>query len=95
MPSGQLLRVVGDTYCVPGPGGKRWVSNPWNNTGFSINREDNTRLVKLGIDSEISGNTLRFSPDDRHFAWGDATGNVYIADLVEVQQRLAPVGLGW
>jgi hypothetical protein len=38
-----------------------------------------------------------FSPDldGRFLLWGDRPGLVCVGDLVEVQRRLARIGLGW
>jgi hypothetical protein len=38
-----------------------------------------------------------FSPDleGRYVLWGDGSGTVFVADLIEIQRRLTGLGLGW
>jgi hypothetical protein len=61
--------------------------------GFSLHEQGGRHLVDLGIDSQTAVST--FDADGRTFAWGTTEGTVYVADLNEVQSRLAKVGLGW
>ncbi len=46
---------------------------------------------------EASALNPAFSPDldGRYVIWGDRSGTVFVADLVEIQQRLTDLGLGW
>jgi hypothetical protein len=50
--------------------------------------------VDLGIDSHTNS-AVEFDAAGRTFAWGTTEGTVYVADLNEVQRRLANVHLGW
>jgi serine/threonine protein kinase/WD40 repeat protein len=99
MPSGSLIRMLDEGAGNLGFNARSWQAIEPNiqgraKPGFTVNR-DSARSCSFGIDDEPLNNSIRFSPDDRHVSWGDASGNVYLADLVEVQRRLAAVGLGW
>jgi hypothetical protein len=63
--------------------------------GFSLNQGDNRHLVDLGIDTQTTSYSHRFSPNGRLFLWGDTSGGLFLADHEEVQRRLAEHGLGW
>jgi hypothetical protein len=54
------------------------------------------RLVDQLAES-IHFRTVPFSPDldGRYLVWGNRSGVVSLADLLEVQRRLTEVGLGW
>jgi WD40 repeat protein len=62
--------------------------------GLALENERGRHLVVLGVDAEGSGIPV-FDASGRAFAWGSVEGTVYVADLVQVQARLAAVGLGW
>ena len=51
--------------------------------------------VVLGIDVRSSGSQHYFSADGTRYAWGNQDGTVNVADLPEIQRRLAEIGLGW
>jgi WD40 repeat protein len=61
--------------------------------GVSLHDKAGRHLVDLGIDSEVRVSI--FDSERRTFAWGSADGTVFVADLNEVQRRLAAVGMGW
>jgi len=60
-----------------------------------IRRGEKEPVVALGIDVRESGNQPYFSADGTRYAWGNEDGTVNIADLPEIQRRLAEIGLGW
>lgn len=63
-------------------------------SGVSLMRGENTRLVCLGIDGPNTDHP-QFSPDGRLFAWVSGEGTVFIGELGSIRRRLANVGLGW
>jgi hypothetical protein len=57
------------------------------------------RVGKVLLDWLMEGQSSNphFSPhlDGRYVIWGDSSGTVLVADLVEIQRRLTSLGLGW
>jgi serine/threonine protein kinase/WD40 repeat protein len=86
---------AGYLYIEFGPEAKlRVVTNsgpPW---GILLYRLDEREpLIVLGVNVPCSG--LKFDVDGRHLAWGNRDGTVTLADLEEVQRRLAEFKLEW
>jgi len=102
IPSRAVLRQFDDTpYCL-GPRANRWLmaSSATADQSFALTLFEQDRpkpLIKFVLDL---GNTAgtgnpQFSPDGLHLVWGNPSGSVTVVDLVEVQRRLAVIGLGW
>jgi serine/threonine protein kinase/WD40 repeat protein len=66
-------------------------------SGLGLFRPDDAvPLVTLNVDTVASSIPLScFNQAGTHVAWGNRDGTVNIADIAEVQRRLASVGLGW
>jgi serine/threonine protein kinase/WD40 repeat protein len=86
--------------CV-GPQGKRWMTkiSPRSRHQVSIGLfEEDDREPRLALfqegDATMTG-FPRFSRDGLRLMWGAGDGTITVVDLVEVQRRLAEVGLGW
>jgi WD40 repeat protein len=97
MPSGRLIRGDVRNVAAMGPDMSLWATLRYEKPnrpsyGFSVHGTDGRHLVDLGIDYETAPT---FSTDGHTLAWGTPEGTVYLADLIEVQRRLAAVGLGW
>jgi WD40 repeat protein len=84
------------------PGGKQWLTAhvrsgktvPSTYTVHELGRD--TPLLTIAADAmTISGNRSEFSRDGRIVTWCNLDGTVSVCDLVEVQRRLAEIGLGW
>jgi hypothetical protein len=60
-----------------------------------IRRGEREPVVVLDIDRRGSGLQQSFNVAGTQFAWGNSDGSVNIADLPEIQRRLAGIGLGW
>jgi serine/threonine protein kinase/WD40 repeat protein len=71
--------------------------NPVNKSGAIALRygKDHARLLDLGIDVPVSYGRAEFDGDGNRVAWGNVDGTVSVADLKEVQKRLAELRLGW
>jgi WD40 repeat protein/serine/threonine protein kinase len=99
MPSGRWLRGLEPKWSgIPGPdvrilAPKRYEESSDMQHGFSLHDQGGRHLVDLGIDSQSPFGV--FDASGRTFAWGTTEGPVYLADLNEVQRRLAAVGPGW
>jgi hypothetical protein len=96
MPSGRWLGAGRPAFL--GPDASLWAvgrdSDPGDvRYGFALHEKGGRHLVDLGIDSLATVPT--FDADGRTFAWCTIEGAVYVAELNEVQRRLAAVGLGW
>jgi serine/threonine protein kinase/WD40 repeat protein len=62
--------------------------------GVSIHRGDSqTPLVTLGLN--VSAYRVQFDTDGRHMVWGNRDGTVTLANLTEVNRRLAEFKLDW
>jgi hypothetical protein len=99
MPSRAIVAVFEQNpYCL-GPGGIRWMGPPDSSEqppGISLfERGYDKRLVRILLSGSPIGIHAEFSLDGRHVAWGNPDGTVTLCDLVELQRRLAEVGLGW
>ncbi len=80
----------------PSPDGTCFVEIAPSYNGISLRGYDDYLLLNLGIDQRAaSGNAKTFSADGKRIAWGNADGSVMVAELDEIQPRLAKVGLGW
>jgi WD40 repeat protein len=84
------------------PGGKQWLTShsrsgktvPSAYTVHELGRD--TPLLTIAADPiTITGNLSEFSRDGRIVTWCNLDGTVSVCDLVEVQRRLAEIGLGW
>jgi hypothetical protein len=65
--------------------------------GIELYRGDDIfPLIRLGIDTRRPQTSfLTFTLEGGSVAWGNADGTVTVADIAEVQRRLAAVELGW
>ena len=100
VPSGAVLGTLNTPGSVLAPGAARW----WASTdaahdhlrGWSLYERGSQRpLISFVKDQPGAGGPPRSSPDGLHAAWGHVDGTVSLVNLVEVQRRLADVGLGW
>jgi serine/threonine protein kinase/WD40 repeat protein len=94
MPSGRFLGTVPARAHGVSPGARWWAQVDDRYDLHLCDRAGN-RLVEQLSDSGHFPNNVPFSPDldGRYLLWGDQSGLVSVADLVEVQRRLAEVGL--
>jgi len=96
MPSGRYLGVppfhLGLGF---GPGARTWVGAANEGHLRLVNGKGDLLLERLP--KPISSMDARFSPDleGRYLIWGNPTGSVSVADLVELQRRLNEINLGW
>jgi len=98
MPSIKMLGTMDhgpDAPCALGPAARLWASQLADPPRFSIRRGDTQHLATLGLDSKMYSSPPSFNADGERFAWGNTEGVVFIADLREIQRRLAAVDLGW
>ncbi len=81
---------------VLGPGARIGTGRT-DSAGMTLSRRgDAAPFAILGLDNEYgSGAFPEFSEDGRYLVWGNTDGTVLVADLPEVQRRLARIGLGW
>ncbi len=80
---------------APGPDWRYFVRVDVDNQAIALEAGHRT-LLNLGLGQRISsGKAASFSPDGERVAWGNTEGSVMIADLHEMQSRLAKVGLSW
>jgi serine/threonine protein kinase/WD40 repeat protein len=73
-----------------------WLVQPGNDGRVSVcDRAGKVLLHRLW--ERFSSLNPAFSPDldGRYVLWGDDSGTVFVADLVEIQRRLTGLGLGW
>jgi hypothetical protein len=88
-------------FCCLSPGGKLWLifhlrqgrTIQSTRTVHELGRD--SPLLTIGVNPTPYGTGAEFSRDGRIVAWGEADGTVSVCDLVEVQRRLAELGLGW
>jgi serine/threonine protein kinase/WD40 repeat protein len=96
LPSGRLVGTVPDDYHTLGPAARLFGFHDTSGRGFTLYREgDSTPLVTLNADVPTSSVFDSFNRAGTHVAWGNADGTVSVADIPEVQHRLAALGLGW
>jgi hypothetical protein len=53
------------------------------------------RQIIFGLDAGVCGQTRVFSEDGGFLVCSTAHGTILVADLIDVQERLTGVGLGW
>lgn len=58
-------------------------------------RKGRATLVSFAIDAAPSSASVQFDREGTRVAWGNSDGTVSVADLKEVQTRLAELDLGW
>ncbi len=95
MPSGRFLGDVPVTARGVSPGARRFAVVD-NASKLHLHDHAGNRLVEQ-LSESISSLTVTFSPDldGRYLLFGNSSGSASVADLVEVQRRLAEIGLGW
>jgi serine/threonine protein kinase/WD40 repeat protein len=95
MPSGRFLGVVPVPARGVGPAARRWAQLDDRSNLHLCDRVGNRLLEQLA--ASVYCDDVPFSPDldGRYMLWGDPSGLVSVADLVEVQRRLAEFGLEW
>jgi WD40 repeat protein len=77
------------------PDGELGVTQAPHHGGIVLNRRaDGATVLVLGMDGAGAVSPV-FSEDGRWLAWGGHGGSVLLADLPEVQRRLARADLGW
>ncbi len=84
-------------YSEFGPGATlRATCNDHPPFGVSLfRRDDLAPLVTLGLNVNVGDLSLKFDADGRHVVWGNRDGTVTLADLDEVNRRLAEFKLEW
>jgi hypothetical protein len=99
--SGRPRRTLVDVPADLGPGGnlmilKNHVGPSGHHESFGVFGRDQGRpLAIFATDEKLSSVLNSFSHDGRYLAWGTTEGSVFVADLAEVQSRLASGGIGW
>ena len=97
------LRYLGDVaYGAESlsPGGTRWFellpgAGPQDQPSWCLHdRGRDEPLLHIAVEKARGGNAS-FSRDGRYVVWGQDHGTITICDLVQVQRRLAEVGMGW
>jgi WD40 repeat protein len=95
LPSGRFLGPISDRVRGVGPGAQLLDQI---DTHFNLQLCDRAgnRLIDV-LDESVHFAHVPFSPDHegRYLMWGKSSGSLNVADLVDVQSRLAKVGLGW
>jgi hypothetical protein len=80
-----------------GPGGRRWLSategTPERPQELILRERGRKGPLVRFLSDEIG--LHRFSADGRYACGGSIDGAVHVVDFVELQRRLAGVGLGW
>jgi len=96
MPGRTPLGVKVSNDHTLGPGARRWLE--WVGLSTTEGRwhlkERGRKEPLLELDLREDG-PARFDRDGRLAVFGQTDGSVTVCDLVEVQKRLAEVGLGW
>lgn len=100
VPSLRLFKLLPNSAAAANETAFRWVTQPWSTDDESgsllVHEEGNPRpLLRIVPDAQSGVIRLRLSPDGNRLTWGAQDGTVIDCDLVEVQKRLAGVGLGW
>jgi hypothetical protein len=93
MPSGRFLGQTPRATAGVSPGARHFAAV--DNAGLHLHDRSGRRVLECL--PEIHGLSTPFSPDldGRYLIWGNESGYVSVADLVEVQRRLAEINLGW
>jgi hypothetical protein len=93
MPSCRVVDKIDFFPRCLSPGGKYFgVGGP----GFSLFRRGESEPVVVFDENESSiAVQAQFDATGTRLAWGRTDGTVVVADLPEVQRRLAELGLGW
>lgn len=91
MPSRELIATLTSVPVAFGPSGKSRADYSDDPTlCLSIRRQgDEHPWVKLGLDAPFWPPTAKFTADGTRLVWGNDDGTVTVADLREVQRRLA------
>jgi hypothetical protein len=92
--TGKVMRTLDHWPGSPAPDGKTFIQKLPEHPGISLRNGDHRIFLSLDIDQTIDTSPL-FIPDGKHVAWGNADGSVMVADLDEIQARLAQAGLSW
>lgn len=97
-----FLGELRDPYmCAVGVGGKRWLGNDAGDgkanqpNRFVHEQGRSAPLVTIAADDRRFPTHSEFSRDGRLVASGNANGTVTVCNLIEMQRRLAEIGLGW
>ncbi|HKM52952.1 MAG TPA: hypothetical protein VJY33_06035, partial [Isosphaeraceae bacterium] len=101
VPSGDVLDTISPGSPVLGPRAEKqlWLDvlppTPERPEGLSLfQRAVKEPLVTFLLDGNGSS-SVRFTRDGLHAAWGRTDGTVTVANFVDVQRRLAEIGLSW
>jgi hypothetical protein len=97
MPSGRLLGVVPVLSALgAAPGARLWAGASPADSHIQIYDSSGKLLVEQ-LPEPVTSLNLLFSPDleGRYVQWGNPSGTVSVADLVDLRRRLTGVGLGW
>ena len=98
IPSGIVSGTIDPFPGSLGPNAERWLSSRYVTreapAGFGIHERGRKNPLITFIQDVPTGG-LATSADWRDLAWGHADGTVSLANLMEVQRRLASIGLGW
>jgi hypothetical protein len=98
LPTRAIRRRLDDTVLCIGPGARRWLmSTPATSVQPALVtlREQGHDESLLNLLSDSLTGKPKFSADGLHFVWCKSGGAVTVVDLVEVNRRLAELGLGW
>ncbi len=76
---------------------RRWIAQASDDSRDSALRSSGPRLTSTGFRTNPGVPYPQFSPDldGRYLIWGNRSGAVAVADLVEIQGRLTGLGVGW
>ena len=102
LPSRAVLRQLDNYPNCLGARAERWfiesegtADQPYALRLFGPDREEPLLNLVLDTGDHVGIYTAQFSRDGLHLVWGSPDGAVTVVDLVEVQRRLAALGLGW
>ena len=97
MPSGRYMGLSP----IIGPIGidhqaRRWIAQASDGSRTQL-YDRGGRVLLDRLPDEPWSSSPQFSPDldGRYLIWGNRSGAVTVADLVEIQRRLTGLGVGW
>ena len=98
LPSVRTIKILD---CQPwgpfavGPEARMLSTHLPNPDRYSIRTAEGQHLTTIGLYSHLYSSLPAFSVDGTRFAWGNAEGVVFIADLPTIRRRLAESNLAW
>jgi eukaryotic-like serine/threonine-protein kinase len=98
VPSGKYAGVLPKFPDCLGPKANVWAHRgtpkEWWHGLWYFRRESHDALLGLGLDAGVTS-LSSFDATGALLAWGSDDGTVSVANIPEVQRRLAQLGLGW